>query len=216
MAPFRSEALLSFAQLNPRQQKLQQVLGIIKRGMKVRNLAVILTNQVTTKISLSGPMAGPPQQIPAGGLAVAKTVTNRIKLKKATKVESKSRNDIEVRKAIVEDSPFLKDGAALFVLSEKGIIDFTTTLDKEVDKPLSGDSEIFEEQEELNKENDSEDNFETIDSEVVTKIETEDKSKKTKSRKKGSSSKKKDVDVDDLATAETPTDTPDPQLWEEE
>ena len=73
-------------------------------------------------------MGGPPQMTAAGGLAVAHTVTNRIHLKKATKVETKSRNDIEVRKAIVEDSPFLKDGSALFVLSEKGIIDFTIAL----------------------------------------------------------------------------------------
>ena len=142
MAPFRSEALLSFSQLNPRQQKLQNLLGIIKRGMKVRNMAVILTNQVTTKINITGGMAGgPPQVTAAGGLAVAHTVTNRIFLKQATKAESKSRRDIEVRKAIVEDSPFLPDSSALFVLSDKGVIDFSSDLSKEVDKPLTGDSD---------------------------------------------------------------------------
>ena len=207
MAPFRSEALLSFAQLNPRQQKLQQVLGIIKRGMKVRNLAVILTNQVTTKISLSGPMGGPPQQIAAGGLAVAHTVTNRIKLKKATKVESKSRNDIEVRKAVVEDSPFLKDGSALFVLSEKGIIDFTTSLDKEVDKPLSGDSEIFDDE--------TDDNEETESSEFKINDDSDDKitSKKKKQSKKKSSKNKSEQNGDKL---EEVSSEPNPTLWEEE
>ena len=206
MAPFRSEALLSFAQLNPRQQKLQQVLGIIKRGMKVRNLAVILTNQVTTKISLSGPMGGPPQVTAAGGLAVAHTVTNRIHLKKATKVETKSRNDIEVRKAIVEDSPFLKDGSALFVLSEKGIIDFTVALDKEVEKPLSGDSEIFEEEntnEDSQKENDSVD--------IEKKTDESSSKKKRKSKKKSDESEEK---ID--STEETFTTEPDAKLWEEE
>ncbi len=207
MAPFRSEALLSFAQLNPRQQKLQQVLGIIKRGMKVRNLAVILTNQVTTKITLSGPMGGPPQVTAAGGLAVAHTVTNRVHLKKATKVESKSRNDIEVRKAIIEDSPFLKDGSALFVLSEKGIIDFTTALDKEVDKPLSGDSELFEQQEQENEENQEE----------QTPVNGQMKEEKITKKKKGSTKKddkvkdepKKGVEVENSSE-------PDMKLWEQE
>ena len=207
MAPFRSEALLSFAQLNPRQQKLQQVLGIIKRGMKVRNLAVILTNQVTTKISLTGPMGGPPQVTAAGGLAVAHTVTNRIHLKKATKVESKSRNDIEVRKAIVEDSPFLKDGAALFVLSEKGIIDFTTSLDKEVGKPLSGDSDIFEE---ITEETDKELQPDNSD------VDNDTKKKSTKRKKTfKSKSKAEKTDLENVSTSAISTE-PDPELWEEE
>jgi DNA repair protein RadA len=209
MAPFRSEALLSFAQLNPRQQKLQQVLGLIKRGMKVRNLAVILTNQVTTKISLSGPMGGPTQMTAAGGLAVAHTVTNRIRLKKATKVETKSRGDIEVRKAIVEDSPFLKDGSALFVLSEKGIIDFTTSLDKEVDKPLSGDSDIFDEEELV------EDTAETDDQEAPEKKDGKKSAKKKKSSKKKTET---DVEENDSETDSIPdtTSEPDMKLWEEE
>jgi DNA repair protein RadA len=205
MAPFRSEALLSFAQLNPRQQKLQQVLGIIKRGMKVRNLAVILTNQVTTKISLSGPMGGPPQMTAAGGLAVAHTVTNRIRLKKATKAETKSRNDIEVRKAIVEDSPFLKDGSALFVLSEIGIIDFTTALEKEVDKPLSGDSDIFD-NDEIGEENAE---FETEKSEEFEEKEVKKPTKRKKTPKK-KSEKVIDSDATDITTE------PNMELWEEE
>ena len=212
MAPFRSEALLSFAQLNPRQQKLQQVLGIIKRGMKVRNVAVILTNQVTTKISLSGPMGGPPQQIAAGGLAVAHTVTNRIRLKKATKAETKSRNDIEVRKAIVEDSPFLKDGSALFVLSEKGIIDFTTSLEKEVDKPISGDSDIFEEQEELNTDNETTAS-ESSDQEPVEKA----KKKKSSSRKKSKKAEgPQEEQPEEVTEPSEESSEPDMQLWEEE
>ncbi|MHA2363791.1 MAG: hypothetical protein ACXAC7_07520 [Candidatus Hodarchaeales archaeon] len=142
LAPFRSEALISFSQLNPRQQKIQQLLGIIKRGMKVRNMSIILTNQVTTKISISGPMGGPPQQIAAGGMAVAHTVTNRIRLKRATRTETKSRSaDIEIRKAIVEDSPFLPDASALFVLNDKGIDDFSSSIEKNIIKPLTGDSE---------------------------------------------------------------------------
>ena len=208
MAPFRSEALLSFAQLNPRQQKLQQVLGIIKRGLKVRNLAVILTNQVTTKISLSGPMGGPPQQIAAGGLAVAHTVTNRIRLKKATKAETKSRNDIEVRKAIVEDSPFLKDGSALFVLSEKGIIDFTTSLEKEVDKPISGDSDIFEEQEELTAEIESS----STDDEIMTKAKKSSTRKKTSTKKKN---KREEESKEENESSESSSEA-DMKLWEEE
>ncbi len=207
MAPFRSEALLSFAQLNPRQQKLQQVLGIIKRGMKVRNLSVILTNQVTTKISLTGPMGGPPQTTAAGGLAVAHTVTNRIHLKKATKVESKSRNDIEVRKAIVEDSPFIKDGSALFVLSEKGIIDFSSSLDKEVEKPLSGDSDIFEEDDDEITEDFTNDSSDS----------TEDTKKKSTKRKKTSKKKDKMESTEsDNDTKVELSDKPDKDLWEEE
>ena len=95
---------------------------------------------------------GPPQVTAAGGLAVAHTVTNRIFLKRATKAESKSRRDIEVRKAIVEDSPFLPDSSALFVLSDRGIIDFTSDLAKEMDKPLTGDSDEITSQKESSEE----------------------------------------------------------------
>jgi hypothetical protein len=154
-------------------------------------------------------MGGPTQMTAAGGLAVAHTVTNRIRLKKATKVETKSRGDIGVRKAIVEDSPFLKDTSALFVLSEKGIIDFTTSLNKEVDKPLSGDSDIFDEEELV------EDTAETDDQEAPEKKDGKKSAKKKKSSKKKTET---DVEENDSETDSIPdtTSEPDMKLWEEE
>ena len=183
---------------------------IIKRGMKVRNMAVILTNQVTTKISLSGPMGGPPQMTAAGGLAVAHTVTNRIHLKRATKAETKSRNDIEARKAIVEDSPFLADSSALFVLSDSGITDFSTSLKKEVEKPLSGDSDILNE-EELVEELENE----TFDEELISKNDSSDQPEdiemQVKEIKKKTSSKKKKKE----ANVKQAIDKEDTDQWEE-
>ncbi|OLS25175.1 MAG: DNA repair and recombination protein RadA [Candidatus Heimdallarchaeota archaeon LC_3] len=119
MSPFRFEFSHGVSELARRQNKLQEILGIIKRNMQINEPAILVTNQATTKMSMAGPISMT-SVIAAGGFAVAHAVTHRIKLSK--KSAGKNR-DIVLRKATVVDSPYLAIGEAEFVLNEEGVSD---------------------------------------------------------------------------------------------
>ncbi|MFW9928556.1 MAG: hypothetical protein ACFFD1_04115 [Candidatus Thorarchaeota archaeon] len=120
MALFRFEFSHGISELSRRQNKLQEILGIIKRNMMIKNIAMLMTNQATTKMTMAGPISITTVEA-AGGFAVAHSVTHRIKLTRKSAGKNKG---IVLRKATVTDSPYLSAGEAEFILSSEGVNDF--------------------------------------------------------------------------------------------
>jgi DNA repair protein RadA len=141
MSPFRFEFSHGVSELARRQQKLQEVLGVIKRNMQIHSAAWLVTNQATTKMNMYGPMSITTVDA-AGGFAVAHAVTHRIKLTKKSAGKNKG---IILRKATVVDSPTIGQGEAEFVLASEGVTDFEKgsikTKSAKVSSSIEGDLE---------------------------------------------------------------------------
>ncbi len=91
--------------------------------MMIKNCALLVSNQATTKMTMAGPISITTVAA-AGGFAVAHAVTHRIKL---TKKSSGKNKDMVLRKATVVDSPFIPSGEAEFMLTTQGVIDVGKT-----------------------------------------------------------------------------------------
>lgn len=121
--------------LADRQQRLNAIMHKLLRVAKVRNLAVVVTNQVG---SSPDTMYGNPEK-PAGGNIVGHNSTYRLIIRKT----SKGRN------ATMFDSPRHPYGAAEFMLSPKGIEDISPE-DKVKKRIEELESKAKEENEETN------------------------------------------------------------------
>lgn len=96
--------------LAPRQQKLARHLLTLHRLSELRDLAVLVTNQVQARPDM---FFGDPTK-PIGGHVLAHSVTTRVYLR---------RSKANKRIARVVDSPCLPEGEAIFSVSEAGIRD---------------------------------------------------------------------------------------------
>jgi DNA repair protein RadA len=123
IALFRFEYSHGVSELARRQQKLQQVLGLIKRNMMIKNCAFLFSNQATTKMTMAGPISIT-KIAASGGFAVAHAVTHRIKL--TSKSAGKNKGMV-LRKATVVDSPYIPAGEVEFVLTTQGVADVEKT-----------------------------------------------------------------------------------------
>ena len=126
MALYRFEYSHGISELARRQQKLQEMIGVVKRNLVIRNTAMLVTNQATTKMQMIGPMSLTTIEA-AGGFAVAHAVTHRIKLTKKSAGKDKT---LVIRKATMVDSPYLSIGEAEFQLTSSGVMDIDKSLIK--------------------------------------------------------------------------------------
>jgi DNA repair protein RadA len=157
MALYRFEYSHGVSELARRQQKLQEMIGIIKRNLVIRNTALLVTNQATTKMAMIGPMNLTTVEA-AGGFAVAHAVTHRIKLTKKSAGKNKG---LTIRKATIVDSPYLGSGEAEFILSPQGVLDFERTTTKVSKSKGSLAKEEFETEAEIEVEAEAEAEAET-------------------------------------------------------
>jgi len=109
MAQFRAE-FVGRGTLAVRQQKLNQHMRVLQKLAEMKNVAVLVTNQVMERPDI---MFGDPTA-PVGGNIVAHASKTRIYLRK-------SKEDKRVAKLV--DSPSLPDGEAIYRVTETGIID---------------------------------------------------------------------------------------------
>ncbi|MEA3378223.1 MAG: DNA repair and recombination protein RadA [Nanoarchaeota archaeon] len=109
MAHFRSE-FIGRGTLANRQQKLNKHMHVLMKLADIRNLCVYITNQVMAKpdVFFGDPTAA------IGGNIVAHNSTTRLYLR---------RGKAGTRVAKLVDSPHLPDGAAIWQITDEGIID---------------------------------------------------------------------------------------------
>jgi len=108
-AQFRSE-FVGRGTLADRQQKLNKHMRVLQQLAEMKNVAVLVTNQVMERPDI---MFGDPTA-PIGGNVVAHASKTRLYLRK-------SKEDKRVAKLV--DSPSLPDGEAIYRVTEKGIED---------------------------------------------------------------------------------------------
>ncbi|MCS7097327.1 MAG: DNA repair and recombination protein RadA [Candidatus Methanomethylicia archaeon] len=99
-----------------RQQTLNYILNFLMRLAMIYDIYVVVTNQVISKPTFGGGITA------AGGNVVAHATTHRLFLQHASSDYAKK--GMEIRKMIVEDSPYIPRGEyALFAICEEGVID---------------------------------------------------------------------------------------------
>ncbi len=108
-AQFRSE-FVGRGTLAARQQKLNQHMRSLQKLAEMKNVAVLVTNQVMSRPDI---LFGDPTE-PVGGNVVGHASKTRLYLRK-------SKEDKRVAKLV--DSPSLPDGEALYRITENGIED---------------------------------------------------------------------------------------------
>ena len=98
-------------QLADRQQKILAILNRLLRIAEINNVAVVMTNQITTSPDT---FFGDPNK-PTGGNIIGHASTYRLYIKKAGKI----------RKARMIDSPYHEEGECPFKIVKAGITDVT-------------------------------------------------------------------------------------------
>lgn len=99
-------------QLADRQQKILAILNRLLRIAEINNIAVVMTNQITTSPDT---FFGDPNK-PTGGNIIGHASTYRLYIKKAGKI----------RKARMIDSPYHEEGECPFKIVKAGITDVTS------------------------------------------------------------------------------------------
>ncbi|KAF6251899.1 Rad51-like protein [Scenedesmus sp. NREL 46B-D3] len=113
MALFRTD-FTGRGELAERQQKLGQMMALLKKISEEFNVAVVVTNQVMSDPGGGMTFVADPKK-PVGGHVMAHASTQRLYLRKGKG---------EQRVAKVVDSPCLAEGEASFALSDDGVVEY--------------------------------------------------------------------------------------------